>query len=151
MEHPNNREISKVIDIQDFRARKDEDRRRQFERFHLSKEVMAFAVLDDGSEIKIAIIEVSRAGLSFQVSMASGLVTERDMPNLFSIRFFLTSNSYIKIPVSVANESVTETSLRFGCKIDETARAYEAYCAWIDFMTIYGKHAKRIQSGPEAA
>jgi hypothetical protein len=145
------KKASEIIDMQSFRTRRDEQHRRQFERFHLSNELLAFAVLDDEFEIKIAITEVSLAGLSFKIGMKSGLTTERQIPIHFSIRLFLTSKSHLLLPVTITNESVTKTSLRFGCKVNETSPTYEAYRAWLGFMDIYGKYATKLGPDPEAA
>ncbi len=138
---------TKVTHLSEYRVVAEERRRRKAERVYLAREVAAYMILPNGDQRFLSLIEVGPGGFSFQVPMARPIWTEGETPSAFHVRIFMTPKTYIELPATQLNETVDGTSLRFGCQVDQTVAAYEAYKAWVSFLGIYVKHGKTLADG----
>jgi hypothetical protein len=129
-----------VINLDDFRSKKSEEKKRKTERIFFHHLVGAYGVIQPGKMAPIELIDVSEDGLGIQVPFNS----ERAWPSESSditVRLYFSADSYLELKLDVKNSKPTIDSgsryVRYGCLVQKNQRGYEAWKAFVGFLRVY--------------
>lgn len=140
-------EPSRVIDLNEVRTQRLEDKRRKTERVFMNQFLGVYCMTGSNSMHQIEVVDVSDEGLGFQVPADTGKpnpITDKDFP----IRLYFNQESFLQVHVTVQNtrpargENGTRYT-RYGCAVDPTTSTYEAYQAFVKFLKVYGAVAQK--------
>ena len=138
-----------VVDFNEARAQKMDEKRRQTERIFFKQMLGVYCVTEEqnGSQLRsIEPIDVSEEGLSFQVPHESKNPWPKDAENL-SLRLYFSQDTYLPIRLKIVNSRAYIENgtryVRYGCAIDSTAASYPAYRNLVGFMKAYAEHARK--------
>lgn len=130
-----------VIDLNEVRTQRLEDKRRKTERVFMNQFLGVYCMTGSNSMHQIEIVDVSDEGLGFQVpynaEKASPIVDKE-----FPIRLYFNQESFLQVHVTVQNQRTAIQNgtryTRYGCAVDPTTSTFEAYQAFVKFLQIYG-------------
>ena len=142
----NTQEKKRVIDFNEVRAQKLEEKRRTTERIFFKHLLNVYSVVGDDTMCPIEFIDVSEEGCSFQVPYDP----ERPWPtnlNELPIRIYFSQDTYLEVRVKIQNSRPSIENnrryVRFGCAIDTTTASYAAYKQFVAFLKLYSEHAHK--------
>ena len=139
-------DTTEVINLDLFRSRKQEEKQRKTERIFFHNLVGVYAVVQPGKMVPVDLIDVSQEGLAIQVPYQSDKVwptNTNDVP----IRLYFSSDSFMEINVDVKNTRATIDGgvryLRYGCAVNSTHRAYEAWAKFVGFLHSFSEVSEK--------
>ena len=131
---------SGIINLSQFRNRKQEEKKRKTERIFFHNLVGVYGVVNSGKMVPVELIDVSDDGLGIQVPYNS----EKNWPTEstdVTLRLYFSEDSYMEIGVSVVNARPTIENgsryFRYGCAVDPTHRSYVAWTNFVGFLRAY--------------
>lgn len=137
---------SKVVDFNEIRAQKLEEKRRKTERIFMNHFLGVYCVTGNNSMHQIEMVDLSEEGCSFQVPFNP----EKPFPTKdqnIPLRLYFSQESFLQIHVTIQNsrDAVQNGTryVRYGCKIDAGTSTYPAYQAFVRFLKVYGEVAER--------
>lgn len=136
-----------VIDFVQKRKESIEKRRRSFERIMFQNFLGCYSVIDNnGSLYPIQIVDISRAGMLFQVPWNSRNDQKFAPDKDLAIRLYFTKSSYILaiVRVKYASDFVDKgghSFIRYGCEFDRQNQTFQALKAFIDFIYQFAEHS----------
>jgi hypothetical protein len=136
-----------IIDFNEVRAQKLEEKRRKTERIFFKHLLSVYSVVGDGRKMAaIDIIDISEDGCSFQVPFNA----ERVWPNTadeIPLRLYFSQDTYLEIVAKIVNARPSIENgaryTRYGCQVDKTMSSYTAYQQFVKFMKLYSEHAHK--------
>ena len=135
-----------VIDFARAREKKLEQKVRQNERVVFGKLLSVYSVFADSTIHPVEMIEVSEAGLSFQVPDVAEKPTAHNGGEI-PIRMYFSQDTYLEILVSIKNTRPSiengEKFLRYGCAVDTTTQSFPAYQLFVQFLKQYAMQSHR--------
>jgi hypothetical protein len=143
----NNTTERQVIDFNEMRAQKMEEKRRKTERIFFKHLLSVYTVVGDGKRMTpVEIIDISEEGCSFQVPFNP----EKPWPTASTdipLRLYFSQDTYLEIIAKVVNSKPSiENGARFtryGCQVDKTMSSYVAYQQFVKFMKLYAEHSHK--------
>ena len=136
----NSREKSpdnRVVDFNDAREKRLEQKRRRTERILFRNLVSVYSITEDSKIFPVDLIEVSEEGCSFQVladAPTSGLIKRDEIP----LRIYFSQDTYLEVFVKIVNSRPTieknRRYVRYGCAIDKTVKSYAVYQLFVQFF-----------------
>jgi hypothetical protein len=139
-------EDSGIINLNQFRNRKQEEKKRKTERIFFHNLVGVYGVVNSGKMVPVELIDVSDAGLGIQIPYQS----ERTWPTESSdvtLRLYFSEDSFMEIGVSVMNSRPTIENgnryHRYGCAVDPNHRSYPAWTQFVGFLRAYSDVSER--------
>lgn len=136
-----------VVDFNEVRTRKMEEKRRKTERIFFRQLLGIYSVVGEGGGMRpIEIVDVSEEGLAFQVQYRAGDHWPQGEKDLV-IRLYFSQDTYVPVHLKVQNsrpcveEGVRYT--RYGCLVDQTVSSSEAYLGFVRFLKAYAEHAHK--------
>lgn len=137
-----------VIDFQDLRKERLEERRRQYERVMFRNALGVYTVIEQEGLHAIELIDVSEGGISFQVADSSTL--ELKNGTVIPLRFYFASDSFIPADAKVVNcvNAIDngQKVRRYGCMLDKTMASYSAIYHLVQFITKCAEHGRKDDS-----
>ena len=143
---PDTNEPSRVIDLNEVRSQRLEEKRRKTERVFMNQFLGVYCMTGNNSMHQIEVVDVSDEGLGFQVPVnpeKPSPITEKNFP----IRLYFNQESFLQVHVVVQNsrpaiqDGVRYT--RYGCAVDPTTSTFEAYQAFVKFLKVYGEVSQK--------
>lgn len=140
-----------VINLDQFRNRKSEEKKRKTERIFFHNLVGVYGIVQPGKMIPVDLIDVSEGGLAIQVpypnsTSANDKVWPKDSTNL-SIRLYFSPESFMEVTVDVKNSGPTIENgskyVRYGCEVNPDQRAFEAWRNFVTFLRAYTNVSER--------
>lgn len=138
----------KVVDFNQARELRLEEKRRRTERIFFKNLVSVFSVIDQGKMSPIEVIDVSEDGCSFQLPFT--LNAPQAWPQKSSglpIRLYFSQDTYLEIFVQVENSrAVYENNtryVRYGCSVDKELTSYPAFKLFVQFLRTYAEHSHK--------
>ena len=135
----------KVVDFNQKRAQKLDEKRRKTERIFFQNMIGCYSVIGDRSMRPIEILDVSEDGCSFQVPFDAKNPWPAETVEI-PIRMYFSSDTYIPIVLRVQNSTATigeggMRHIRYGCSVDKTLQTYGAYREFVRFLALYSEQA----------
>jgi hypothetical protein len=129
-----------VVDFNEVRAQKMEEKRRKTERIFFKSLLSVYSVVGSSNMLPIELIDISEDGLSFQIPHQTDKkwpADQREIP----LRLYFSQDTYLEIHVTIQNSrpsiEANQRFVRFGCKIDTESGAYPAYQQFVRFLKLY--------------
>lgn len=114
----------------------------------LFRNILGVYCVAEGTGLKaVELVDVSEAGLSFQLPQDSKNLKNIGVGSDFSFRFYFSQDSYLAILVKIQNQRPCiedgQRFIRFGCAVDTTSRSYEAYRLFVAFLAKYAETSQQ--------
>lgn len=141
-----NSDSQRVIDFNEARTQKLEEKRRTTERIFFKHLLNVYSIVGGDQMFPIEFIDVSEDGCSFQ----SPYDPERPWPtstNEIPLRVYFSQDTYLEIRVTVQNSRPSIENnrryVRYGCSVDKNTSSYAAYVQFVRFLKLYSEHAHK--------
>ncbi|MGE0616470.1 MAG: PilZ domain-containing protein [Bacteriovoracia bacterium] len=140
-----------VIDFEEVRAKKLEEKRRKTERLFFKQLLGVYCVTGaEGGVRQMEIVDVSEEGLSFVTPFDSKDPWPTDSKEI-PIRMYFSQDTYLPLHIKVANSRpyIEEgiRYVRYGCVVDQSLTTYEAYKQFVKFLHMYSENAHKDKGG----
>jgi hypothetical protein len=139
-------EQKRVIDFNEIRAQKLDEKRRTTERIFFKHLLNVYSVVGHTTMFPIEFIDVSDDGCSFQVPYDP----EKPMPieaSEIPLRIYFSQDTYLEIRVNIQNSRPSIENnrryVRYGCKVSNNTASYAAYSQFVKFLRLYSEHAHK--------
>lgn len=140
-----------VINLDQFRNRKSEEKKRKTERIFFHNLVGVYGIVQPGKMVPVDLIDVSEGGLAIQVPYpASTTMADKIWPkdsSDLSIRLYFSPDSFMEVTVDVKNSGPVIDNgskyVRYGCAVNPNQRAYEAWKNFVGFLRSYTDVSER--------
>ena len=134
------KEDSGIINLSQFRNRKQEEKKRKTERIFFHNLVGVYGIVNSGKMVPVELIDVSDDGLGIQVPYQSDKTWPTESTNVI-LRLYFSEDSFMEVGVSVVNTRPTiengQRYFRYGCAVDPTHRAHGAWTQFVGFLRAY--------------
>lgn len=140
-----------VINLDQFRSRKTEEKKRKTERIFFHNLVGVYGIVQPGKMVPVDLIDVSEEGLAIQVPYQSSTtmadkVWPKDSSNV-SIRLYFSADSFMEVTVDVKNSRTAIENgskyVRYGCEVNQEQRAFAAWKNFVTFLRAYTDVSER--------
>jgi hypothetical protein len=135
-----------VVDFNEVRAQKLEEKRRKTERIFFKHLLSVYSVVGDSAMVPIEIIDISEDGCSFQVPYNPDKPWPTESTEL-PLRLYFSQDTYLEIRMQIQNSrpSIQNNAryVRFGCSVDKSIHAYKAYQQFVRFLGAYAEHSHK--------
>lgn len=138
---------SVVVDFNEARAQRLEEKRRTTERIFFKHLMGVYTVISHSAMSPIELIDLSEEGCSFQIPYEPGHsepAWPKDTTDL-PIRMYFSQDTYLEVRVKIQNSRPSIENnrryCRFGCQVDPTTQSYIAYQQFVRFLKAYAEHA----------
>jgi hypothetical protein len=139
-------EAKRVIDFNEVRAQKLDEKRRTTERIFFKHLLNVYSVAGHTTMHPIEFIDMSEDGCSFQVPHDAEKpwpVDATDVP----LRIYFSQDTFLEIRVTVQNSRPSIENnrryVRYGCKVSTESASYAAYLQFVKFLKSYSEHAHK--------
>lgn len=143
---PGSNTQQQVIDFNEVRAQKLEEKRRATERIFFKHLLSVYSVVGDASMCPIEFIDLSEDGCSFQIPYDPSRRWPTDT-NDIPLRIYFSQDTFLEIRVKIQNSRPSiennKRYTRFGCSVDKTTQAYTAYLEFVKFLKLYSEHSHK--------
>lgn len=137
-----------VIDFNEARAQKMEEKRRTTERIFFKHLLNVYSVVGNGNLRPIEFIDMSEEGCSFQVPHDPENPWPTDSKDL-PLRIYFSQDTFLEIRANIQNSRPSIENnrryVRYGCSVDKTTASYTAYQQFVKFLKLYSEHAHKDQ------
>ena len=136
-----------VIDFNEVRAQKLEEKRRKTERIFFKHLLSVYTVMAGGKQMAaIEIIDISEEGIAFQVPFNSDKPWPTSVEEI-PLRLYFSQDTYLEVIAKIVNSRPSiENGARFtryGCQVDQATSSYPAYQQFVKFMKMYSEQAHK--------
>ena len=140
-----------VINLDQFRNRKSEEKKRKTERIFFHNLVGVYGITQPGKMVPVDLIDVSEGGLAIQVPYPTSTtmadkVWPKDSTDL-TIRLYFSPESFMEVVVDVKNSGPTIENgskyVRYGCAVNPEQRAFNAWKTFVNFLRAYTAVSER--------
>ena len=135
-----------VVDFNEVRAQKLEEKRRTTERIFFKHLLSVYSVIGTSTMCPIEFIDLSEDGCSFQIPYDAENPWPKDSTDL-PIRIYFSQDTYLEVRCKVQNSRPSIENnrryVRFGCSIEKTTQSYAAYQQFVRFLKMYSEHAHK--------
>jgi len=151
MKESQNDDIQPVINLDQFRNRKSEEKKRKTERLFFHNLVGVYGIVQPGKMLPVDLIDVSEEGLAIQVPYPTSVASKeqawpRDSENV-SLRLYFSPDSFMEVVVDVKNSRPTIENgskyVRYGCAVNSGHRSYAAWKNFVIFLRAYTDVSER--------
>jgi hypothetical protein len=140
------REVAQVVDFEDVKQARMEEKRRKTERIFFKNLLSVYCVVGTSHMRPIEIIDVSEDGCSFQVPFDGRQPGFQNAEEL-TLRLYFSQDTYVPCIFRIQNarSAIVDGKRfhRYGCSVDKTVQSYPAYQQFVRFLEAYGEHAHR--------
>jgi hypothetical protein len=137
---------SGIIQLDQVRSKKLEEKKRRTERIFFNELMGVYGVSKTETLIPIELVDVSEAGLGFQVRHKENISWPVDLSDQ-KIRLYFSPESFMEVVVDVRNSRpVIEHGIRmirFGAEVQEGQKAFKAWSQFVGFLRTYAEVSQR--------
>lgn len=138
-----------IIDLNDFRKNKSEEKRREYERVLFNRILGVYSFAEKSGLHHVEVIDVSYSGMKFREERP-------DQPlqagQKVALRFYFTPSSYLRLVIEVKRvtpyKEDDREGLEYGCELDKATKSYEVIRQLIGFMYKYAEIACQDHNPP---
>ncbi len=135
-----------VVNLDQFRNRKQEEKKRKTERLFFHHLVGIYSVVEAGKMVPIELIDISEGGLAVQTPYESEKQWTKDTNNI-PIRLYFSPDSFMEITVDIKNSRPTieggSKYIRYGCEVQTDKKSYEAWKQFVSFLRVYSEVSEK--------
>lgn len=148
MKESQGNENESVINLDQFRNRKSEEKKRKTERIFFHNLLGVYGIVQPGKMMPLDLLDVSEEGLGIQVPYpeSAAHVWPKDSTDL-TIRLYFSPESFMEVVVDVKNSRPTIENgskyVRYGCEVQPEQRTYAAWKNFVAFMRTYTEVSER--------
>jgi hypothetical protein len=139
----------RIIDLNDYRKNKNEERRREYERVLFNRILGVYSFAEKTGLQHIEVVDISFSGMK---------IREENPEHPFqagqklALRFYFTPSSYLRVVVDVKrvtpfNED-NRQGLEYGCELDKATKSFEVIKELVSFMYKYAETACQDENPP---
>ncbi len=135
-----------IINLDQFRNRKQEEKKRKTERIFFDHLVGVYSVVNPGKMVQVDLTDVSEEGLGIQIPYESGKIwptQTNDVP----IRLYFSEDSFMEILVDVKNTRPTiehgNRYIRYGCLVKNEQRSFGAWAKFVSFLKAFAEVSEK--------
>lgn len=147
MSKTDNSTDGKVIDFNEIRQAKIEEKRRKYERVVFKNVLGAYCAAEGDALKAVELVDLSTTGMSFQLPSTSKNLDSVKLKKEYVFRMYFSEDTYVPIHVVVQNKRPCVenggTYYRFGCTVDTTTKGYETYSMFVQFLQKYAETAQQ--------
>jgi len=140
------KDTNDIINLDNFRNRKQEEKKRKTERIFFHHLVGVYSVVRPGKMVPVDLIDVSEEGLAIQVPYQSEKSWPNDTNNI-PIRLYFSPESFIEVTVDIKNTHSTIEGgtryLRYGCAIQSEQRTFHAWTQFVGFLKAFSEVSEK--------
>lgn len=138
-----------IIDLDDYRKNKSEERRREYERVLFNRILGVYSFAEKSGIHHVEVVDVSYSGIKFREERPDAPLKEGQK---IALRFYFTPSSYLRLVVDVKRvtpfKEDDREGLEYGCQLDKNTKSYEVIKQLIGFMYKYAEVACQDSSPP---
>ena len=139
----------KVVDLNDYRKNKNEERRREYERVLFNRVLGVYSFAEKTGLHHVEVMDISFSGIKFRE-------IRPEMPlkvaQKIALRFYFTPSSYLRLVVEVKRaipfKEEDREGLEYGCELDKNTKSYDVIKQLVSFMYKYSEIACQDQQPP---
>jgi hypothetical protein len=135
-----------IINLDQFRNRKQEEKKRKTERIFFDHLVGVYAVVNPGKMVQVDLVDVSEEGLGIQVPYQSDKIWPTQT-NDIAIRLYFSAENFMEIRVDIKNTRPTieggSRYLRYGCAVQQGHRAFSAWSGFVSFLKAFAEVSEK--------
>ncbi len=135
-----------VVDFNQIRAQKLEEKRRTTERIFFKHLLSVYSVIGNSAMCPIEFIDLSEDGCSFQIPYDAQNPWPKDTADL-PLRIYFSQDTFLEIRCRIQNSRPSIENnrryVRYGCAVDKTTQSYAAYQQFVRFLSAYSEHAHK--------
>jgi hypothetical protein len=138
-----------IIDLNDYRKNKSEQRRREYERVLFNRILGVYSFAEKTGLQHVEVLDISYSGIKFrEIQPEISLKVDQKV----ALRFYFTPSSYLRLIVGVKRltpfQEEDREGLEYGCELDKSTRSYDVIRQLISFMYKYSEIACQDQNPP---
>ncbi len=137
---------SRIVDFNEVRAQKMEEKRRKTERFLFKHLLSVYSVINTSKMCPIELVDVSEEGCSFQIPFESEKPWPQESKEI-PLRLYFSQDTYLEVYFFIQNSRPTiedgHRYTRFGCLVDRNSSSYAAYQQFVRFLKLYSESARK--------
>ena len=135
-----------IISLDQFRNRKQEEKKRKTERIFFDHLVGVYAVVNPGKMVQVDLTDVSEEGLGIQVPYQSERIWPTQM-NDIGLRLYFSAENFMEIQVDIKNTRPVidggSRYLRYGCAVKADQKSFSAWSKFISFLKAFSEVSER--------
>jgi hypothetical protein len=135
-----------IISLDQFRNRKQEEKKRKTERIFFDHLVGVYAMVSPAKMVQVNLTDVSEEGLGIQVPYQSEKIWPTQM-NDISIRLYFSAENFMELVMDIRNtRPVIEGGsryLRYGCAVRMDQRSFAAWSKFVSFLRAFSEISER--------
>ncbi|MBL7666255.1 MAG: PilZ domain-containing protein [Bacteriovoracaceae bacterium] len=130
----------KVIDFNEERKRKVEQKRRNIERVVLNDIMGCYSVVDKaGTNYPLKLIDISHNGCLVEIPASDNKNHFFEVDKEITLRFYFTESTFLSVIADIKHMAPTQElgqqkALRIGCEFDKTQPSFVAMEKFIEFL-----------------
>jgi hypothetical protein len=145
-----NKTTKKVVDLSVYRAEKNEEKRREYERVLFHRVLGVYSFAEKNSVLhQVEVLDISFSGVLFRELHPNPALKPGDK---VALRFYFTPSSYLRLVVDVKRarpfKSAGRDGLEYGCELDKNTRSYDVLRQLVNFMYRYAEIACQDPNPP---
>ena len=137
-----------LISLSDKVKQKQDDLRREYERFLFNKVLGCYSVVEKLGLKPIDVVDISKAGASFRLSEKEGSF---GVGEELDLRFYFSNKNYVTCPVKVTRVQKSQNAFgaefQYGCVFETETKAYAVIQKFVDFIEAFSEQAKEDKGG----
>lgn len=138
-----------IIDLNDFRKNKSEERRREYERVLFNRILGVYSFAEKSGLHHVEVVDVSYSGIKFREERPDHPL---QVGQKIALRFYFTPSSYLRLVVEVRRSTPfsedDREGLEYGCELDKNTKSYDVIRQLISFMYKYAEIACQDHNPP---
>lgn len=139
----------KIVDLNDYRKNRSEERRREYERVLFNRILGVYSFAEKTGLHHVEVIDISYSGIKFREERPEHPM---QVGHKIALRFYFTPSSYLRLVVEVKRvKPFTEEDregLEYGCELDKNTKSYDVLRQLIGFMYKYAETAVQDTNPP---
>lgn len=138
-----------VIDLNNYRKNKNEERRREYERVLFNRILGVYSFAEKTGLHHVEVVDISFSGIRFKEDRPEHPLKAGQKA---ALRFYFTPSSYLRLVVEVKRvipfQEDDRMGLEYGCEIDKATKSYEVISELVAFMYKYAEVACQDNNPP---
>jgi hypothetical protein len=141
--------VHKVVDLNDYRKNKNEERRREYERVLFNRVLGVYSFAEKVGLHHVEVMDISFSGIRFREERPE---IPLKVAQKIALRFYFTPSSYLRLVVEVKRATPyreeDREGLEYGCELDKNTKSYDVIHQLVSFMYKYSEIACQDQNPP---
>ena len=138
-----------IVDLQNYRKNKSEERRREYERVLFNRILGVYSFVEKTNLQHIEVVDISYSGLKFREENPDRPLKAEEKT---ALRFYFTPSSYLRVIVDIKRaipfKDDDREGMEYGCQLDKTTKSFEVIRDLIAFMYKYSETACQDHNPP---